>query len=134
MPTAVKSPVHTLPCCSQARVIDLRVRRVLQTIQSAPSCDAAGLAQMVGLSNSRLSHLFKLETGQDLRSFLTQCRLDRAAQLLQNAETPVKEISYLVGYRHTASFIRAFHKRFGCAPQDYRNAGNFSVGIADSAN
>jgi len=75
---------------------------------------------MVGLSSSRLSHLFKRDTGHDLRSFLAERRLQAAAQMLLRDETSVKEISYNVGYRHPASFVRAFRKRFGAAPQTYR--------------
>jgi AraC-like DNA-binding protein len=113
--------------------IDERVQTILQTIDSAPAQDLTRLAQLAGLSNSRLSHLFKRETGLDLRSFLTSYRLEKAAQMLGNEEVAIKEVSYLVGYRHTASFIRAFRKSFGCTPQEYRSQQRCPQ-IADSAN
>lgn len=121
-------------CYLQTRTNDQRVQNVLQSIQSAPAHSVAGLAQRAGLSISRLSHLFKRETGHGLRSFLTHYRLEKALELLQNAEMPVKEVSYLVGYRHSASFVRAFRKKFGCAPKNCRNASGLQNGIADSAN
>lgn len=124
MLTVIKPPANSSGRCPHARAIDHRVQNILQTIEANPACDLTQLAQIAGLSNSRLSHLFKRETGQDLRSFLTHCRLEQAAQLLHNRATPVKEVSYLAGYRHCASFIRAFRKLFGCAPKDYRNASN----------
>ncbi len=117
----------------QTHGIDARVQNILDTIAAAPAQDLTRLAQLAGLSNSRLSHLFKRETGLDLRSFLTSYRLERAAHLLGNADVAVKEISYLVGYRHTASFIRAFRKSFGCTPQQYR-CQQRCMEIADSAN
>jgi len=107
-------------------VLDQRVQRVLQTIKTAPAYDLSALARIAGLSNSRLSHLFKQETGRDLRSVLTHYRLEKAAELLQDAGMPVKEVSYIVGYRHSASFVRAFQRKFGCPPKRYRE-------IVDSA-
>jgi AraC family transcriptional regulator of arabinose operon len=101
--------------------LDERIRAVLREIENDPSLDTAMLARTAHLSNSRLSHLFKREMGSTLFQFVTDRRLEKAAQLLEETETPVKEVSYSVGYRHPPSFLRAFRKRFGCTPNDYRN-------------
>jgi AraC-like DNA-binding protein len=100
--------------------VDGRIQYILRAIESEPSSDIAALAGMVNLSPSRLSHLFKHETRHSLHSFLANYRLEKAAQLLAGTHTPVKEVSYIVGYRHAASFVRAFRKRFGCTPNRYR--------------
>jgi AraC-like DNA-binding protein len=92
------------------------------SVLSHSAYDIAQLAGMVGLSSSRLSHLFKRDTGRDLRSFLTERRLQAAAQMLLRDATSVKVVSYSVGYRHPASFVRAFRKRFGAAPKKFRAA------------
>jgi AraC-like DNA-binding protein len=99
---------------------DHRIQYILRAIESDPSPDIALLARMLDLSPSRLSHLFKRETRQSLHSFLANRRLEKAAQLLARTETPVKEISYIVGYSHAASFVRAFRNKFGCTPNSYR--------------
>ena len=114
-------------------MLDERVHRILQAIESTADYDLAHLARLASLSDSRLSHLFKQETGLHLRSFLTRHRLEKAAELLQDVEMPVKEISYVVGYRHTASFNRAFRRSYGCTPQEYRSQQR-CLQIADSAN
>ncbi len=100
---------------------DHRVRRVIQAIETDPACDIQGLARMVNLSTSRLSHLLKTATGSSLQSFLSTWRLERAAELLHSTEMPVKEVSYRVGYRHAPSFVRAFGSKFGSSPTDYRS-------------
>lgn len=100
---------------------DPRIQRVLQAIHADPSQDIAALAVLVNLSVSRLSHLFKLVKGCRLRSYLVDCRLNLAACVLQSSETPVKEISYNVGYGHPSSFVRAFRAKFGCSPKQYRS-------------
>ena len=120
MPTNRKLPIAAALCRDDACLGDRRVQTVLQAVQAAPARDLSCLATMVGLSTSRLSHLFKRETGYDLRSFVTASRLLQASRLLREGAMPVKEISYHVGYRHPASFIRAFRKEFGSAPARYR--------------
>lgn len=99
---------------------DARIQRILRVIAANPSHDIAALARMVNLSCSRLSHLFKLETGFSLRGFLVDCRLETAALVLRRSEASVKEVSYNVGYQHPPSFVRAFHGKFGCSPGEYR--------------
>jgi len=99
---------------------DPRIQNLLRVIESDPSHNIPSLSRLLHLSSSRLSHLFKRDTGCSLHRFLTQCRLDQAATLLQRTDTPVKEISYSVGYSHPPSFARAFRNRFGCSPNDYR--------------
>jgi AraC-like DNA-binding protein len=99
---------------------DRRIEYLQRAIESDPSRGIPELARMVNLSPSRLSHLFKHCTHKTLRAYLTQRRLEMAAQLLVGSESSVKEISYSVGYSRPASFIRAFQKSFGCSPKDYR--------------
>jgi AraC-like DNA-binding protein len=101
-------------------ISDQRIRNVLQAIELDPSHDIQELALMVNLSISRLSHLFKTVTGCSLQSYLSNSRLERAAELLQSTEMRVKEISYGSGYRHAASFVRAFRNKFGSSPNSYR--------------
>ena len=99
---------------------DHRVRKVMQAIEEDPSLEIQDLAKMVNLSSSRLSHLFKTTTGSSLQSFLSNWRLEAAAELLQSTEMPIKEVSYCLGYRHAPSFVRAFRNKFGASPNDYR--------------
>jgi AraC family transcriptional regulator of arabinose operon len=106
---------------------DHRVAHLLREIERNPGSDLAALARTVRLSRSRLSHLFKRQMGCSLHNFTADRRMERSAQLLQKTETPVKEISYIVGYRHAPSFVRAFRKKFGCTPNDYRNHSTASL-------
>ncbi len=99
---------------------DPRIRSTLRAIQSDPSGTIAGLARAVNLSQSRLSHLFKVETGQSLQKLIRDCRLDKAAEMLRSTNTAIKVVSYNVGYMHPPSFVRAFRNQFACTPQEYR--------------
>lgn len=102
--------------------LDHRIEYVLRAIEADSSRDIPELARMVNLSPSRLSHLFKLNTRRPLRAYVTRLRLEAAAKSLVSGDESVKAISYIVGYSHPASFIRAFQKHFHCSPTDYRES------------
>ena len=52
--------------------------------------------------------------------YLMRCRLERAAEMLENRELSVSEIGYFVGFYDTSHFYRAFSAKFGKTPQKYR--------------
>jgi AraC-like DNA-binding protein len=106
---------------------DVRIHKVLQAIHSDPSASISDLAGRVHLSNSRLSHLFKAHTGSRLKVFLDNERLERAANLLRCTEMQVKEITYSLGYCREPSFTRAFKKKYGHSPIDYRRQQHLFV-------
>jgi len=99
---------------------DFRIQKVLHTIQCDPSRSIQDLAQAVNLSSSRLGHLFKAQTGFSLTIFLTNRRMEKAADLLRSTDMRVKEITYCVGYQQGPSFVRAFRRKFECSPTRYR--------------
>jgi AraC family transcriptional regulator of arabinose operon len=99
---------------------DRRILAVLQAIEADPSHSIAALACQVNLSTSRLSHLFKAQTGVSLQSVLTSRRMETALELLRTTPMAIKEISYCTGYRHAPSFVRAFRNEFGASPSRYR--------------
>ena len=58
---------------------------------------------------------FKEQTGYTIHSYLTEKRLLRARQLLQQGQ-PVTEVCYLCGYQDYSTFSRAYRKCFGTSP------------------
>ena len=97
-----------------------RIRKILEMIESDSPCRISDLALEFNLSESRLQHVFKQETGVCLGHLLTEQRLQKAALLLTDTRLRIKEIAAAVGYEHTSSFTRAFEQRFAQAPQVYR--------------
>ncbi|MGA2353993.1 MAG: helix-turn-helix transcriptional regulator [Terriglobales bacterium] len=100
---------------------DFRIRKVIQVLKEDPSRTLPELASGCQISTSRLSHLFKREVGTNLKNYRLDCRLQVAASLLQSTGSPIKEIAYTTGYKHSSSFVRAFKTRFGFSPAIYRS-------------
>jgi len=102
------------------QMLDPRVREILLMVESGKTLRISDLALEFNLSPSHLQRLFRHQTGTAMGKWLSETRLQRAAQLLANSYMSVKEIAHSVGYEHASSFIRAFERRFAQAPGSYR--------------
>jgi len=80
------------------------------------------LARIVGLSSSRLQHLFKSQTGTCLTAYVYEGRFRKAVQLLKVEGMSLKEIADRLGYHNSTSFSRAFMRRFGVPPAHWRSS------------
>ena len=115
------NPAAGMSAVPATRVQERRLLQVVEMIESKPSSSIRDLASRVSLSPAHLQRLFKQETGIQLGSLVAEKRLLKAAQLLLGSDLSIKEIAYVVGYRHHSSFVRAFQRRFALAPKRYRN-------------
>ena len=80
------------------------------------------LADLACVSQNYFSAMFKKETGQNYKAFLTDIRMEKALQLLQETDYKTYEISELVGYNNVRRFVDAFKKRFNVSPMEYKKA------------
>lgn len=105
---------------------DQRRRAVLDLID-AHLCDARldthQIADRVGVSARSVQLLFA-EMATTPSAYIQQRRLDRAASRLdkEGADGTITGIAFDVGFNDLSSFCRAFRRRFGMSPSDYRAA------------
>lgn len=78
------------------------------------------LAQQLGCTADYLSHLYSQTTGEHLRGFIQGQRLARAARLLSESASPVKEVAWCCGFASASYFIRSFRQQFGVTPKVFR--------------
>ena len=79
-------------------------------------------AQAVNVSPFYLSKLFKEEKNETYIAFVTNTRLEKARDLLQNPRSSIKEVSAAVGYNDQNYFSRLFRNQFGMTPTEFRDA------------
>ena len=86
----------------------------------AGSPDLDDLAFRLATSRRQLQSCFEEHAGASFRSCLWRIRMERAAELLTSTDLPVREVAARVGYRQPAQFAKAFARRHGVAPTEYR--------------
>ncbi|SDR93404.1 AraC family transcriptional regulator, arabinose operon regulatory protein [Paenibacillaceae bacterium GAS479] len=77
------------------------------------------LARSVGLSESRLSHLFKDNTGESIVEALNRMRIKQAALLIAHMNRTAAEAAHLVGFQNYNHFTRQFRKYMSVTPSAY---------------
>ena len=102
--------------------MDRRIRRVAtvleQQYRDPPSIEQ--LADEVGLSASRLAHLFREEVGRSIQGYILERRLMMAAMLIVQTHERISQIAYSVGFGDVSNFNHAFRAEFGVSPRAYR--------------
>ncbi|MFD0710427.1 response regulator [Paenibacillus sp. GCM10027626] len=79
------------------------------------------IAEHVQRSPYYVSKLFKERFGVNYIEFLTECRMNKAKQLIQDPDKSLKQIAIEVGYHDPNYFSRAFKRHCGISPTEYRN-------------
>ena len=78
------------------------------------------VAEKVNLNRTYFSSLFKQETGHNLPSFISNCRIREAKRLLKESSLSVSQICFAVGYNDVRYFSANFRKSVGVKPSAYR--------------
>ncbi|MCI9395729.1 MAG: helix-turn-helix transcriptional regulator [Lachnospiraceae bacterium] len=108
--------------------ISIHVRKCIDHIYEDLNADlsAEGLADFTNLNASYLSKLFKQETGQTIKAYVTAAKMDTAQNLLKYSNLSYFEISASLGYSSQSAFTYAFRKFTGVTPGKYRER-NYAV-------
>lgn len=78
------------------------------------------VSRHVDISPYYFSKLFKEETGKNFIEYLTAIRMEKAKELIAEAELSMKEICGEVGYSDPNYFSRIFKKNTGLTPTEYK--------------
>lgn len=78
------------------------------------------LAEHANLSPRHFNRKFKSIFGVTPADFVEEIRLDEARWLLVNADEAIQDVAVDTGYHSDDSFRRAFERRFGVNPMEYR--------------
>lgn len=102
-----------------AHEFDQRIAAAIELLAREPrTVTFRFIARKVGLSPSRLAHVFKSEVGLSMREMALRIRVHRAAfRLLEGGQ--VKEAQFYGGFRHAASLSHCFRRHFGCTPTEF---------------
>ncbi|MFA6054866.1 MAG: response regulator transcription factor [Thermodesulfovibrionales bacterium] len=78
------------------------------------------LSEKACMNKYRLSKAFNERFGQNIKSYINNNRVKKAAELLQNHDLGIGDIAETVGFGCTEHFIRIFKDVYGVSPREYR--------------
>lgn len=98
------------------------VRRVVDYISEnyMENITLAGLAELVNLSETGLSRMFRSVTGMSCIDYVIEYRITKAMGLLRSSDKPVIEVAYETGFNNISYFNRTFKKHCDQTPSEFR--------------
>lgn len=78
------------------------------------------VANHVNISTYYLSKIFKKEMGVNFITYVTDRKMDLAKEMLINTDIPVLNIALDLAYNEANYFSKAFKKKTGLTPSEYR--------------
>jgi DNA-binding response OmpR family regulator len=96
--------------------------------------DPPGLVQLareLGTNERKLTDIFRQRVGLTVFDYFSELRLETARHLLEQSAMRVQMIAGHVGYRNAGDFTRAYRRRYGMSPREYRQARLGGAGDAD---
>jgi AraC-like DNA-binding protein len=99
-----------------------RMKLVLKHVENhyAERITIAEIADIAGFSESHFMRYFRDTMGTSFIDYLNDYRLTMASRLLQASDASILEIAEEVGFENLSYFNRAFKKRYGMTPTQYR--------------
>lgn len=85
-----------------------------------PDFSVNDAAQLLYISHSTMSRVFKETMGITPVAYLIDVRLGFAAELLLEQDISVKELSVAAGFYDSGYFMKRFKKKFGMTVKEYR--------------
>jgi AraC family transcriptional regulator len=99
-----------------------RLRRVTELVYSKIEEELTldEMAQCAGLSAAHFSEMFRKSTGESPHQFLLRRRVERAKEMLREAEMRILDVAVACGFKTQQHFARVFRRTCGVSPTEYR--------------
>lgn len=100
--------------------VDTAIRYINENYQKPITL--ADIANLVGLSESHLSTIFKTETKLGFLQYLTAVRINKVCLLLEEPRFNISEIASSSGFANPGYFTKIFKRYTGKTPSEYRES------------
>lgn len=80
----------------------------------------SALAEQIGFSPYHFARQFRRATGESPHQFVLNQRIERARQLLQEADLPLAQVALASGFANQSHLTQAFKRALGLTPATYR--------------
>jgi len=100
-----------------------KVNEVLNYIDNnlAEDLNVRLLSEKFGISFFHFHRIFKASLNEPLGNYINRIRLDTAVKLIRYSDETISEIASQIGYNNCSAFSKAFSKKFGVSPQEFKS-------------
>jgi AraC family transcriptional regulator len=121
-PTDPPQPLESSPIFVNGKLADPRLERSLRYIEHNLEHELSleTLAREATLSLYHFARAFKVATGHAPHRFVLQRRIERARDLLRDAEIPIATVALRCGFASQAHLTHVFRRITGSTPGAYR--------------
>ena len=97
-----------------------RVRIAIREFLPNNTCRIDAVARPLGYDKRTLQRHLQHEFGTTYQALLDEVRFDLARLYLKETTMPLSQLTYVLGFSNTGNMSRAFSKKFGCSPRQWR--------------
>ncbi len=108
---------------SMPNSVSLEVKAALNSTLTHATCNAAVIADMLGLQERTLHRRLHAE-GTGFRALLDETRKVSSCNYLKSTALSIGSIATALGYGSTAAFNHAFKRWYGKSPKQWRDSGD----------
>lgn len=77
------------------------------------------IADTLGVNNTYLSKVFKIDTGSNLTEYINRYRIEKAKELIETQQYKIKDVYQMVGFSQYNYFFKVFKQLIECTPLEY---------------
>ena len=100
------------------------MKKIKKLVTENPCMDLSltKLSDVMNLSQSYISRVFKQKTGISYVEYVTNMRIEYSKKLLKQTDMSISEISDKLGYGNSQYYIKIFKNHIGITPGQYKSA------------
>ena len=121
----VRSPIMHFKSIAHSKSDEsflIRLNEVIQANINDQDLDIDKLTQIMNMSRTGIYRKIKSLTDLAPTEFINITRLKKSAELLEQGNYRIYEVSDMVGYKSQTNFGRNFLKQFGMTPKDFQKS------------
>lgn len=93
---------------------------LIENQYSNPNLCREYIANHFRMSAKYANHIFAQYTMKSIPQFILEYRLQKGAELLENTDLQINQITEKIGFVNTGHFIQKFKKQYGLTPLEYK--------------
>lgn len=102
----------------QSIIVDT-MKELIESNYANPELCLQFVTDKLNLSSKSVSKLFSSRMGMSVSDYITEIRLSKAVEWLENSNLSVKEVLAKIGMENESYFYKLFRKKYGTTPKEF---------------